>query len=458
MQRISTVVSAHVDIDQLRATRNQLAARLERQLKSRDGNSRLTKQETRAMDELKRLGDRIRFAESEQRRSGMLPGGQAAELSARIASNSEGNKMSSFSTVYRKGSRTSYVSDLVNATFNRDDTGTCRRRLEAHREEVQHGMAYQEHRDLSRVDGAGGYFVPPAWLIDEWVEFARPGRAFANLLQAHPLPGGTDSINVPKILTGTQTAIQVADNTQVQETDLTDTFINSPVRTIAGQQSVALQLIDQSPIAFDDVILQDLTGAYAVNLDQQTLYGSGTSGQILGVTNTPGIGTIAVGGDGIQAVYSAIANAIQTILTTRFRPPTHIVVHPRRWAQWLSLLDNQNRPLFVPYTNAPFNAAGVQTAVEAEGPVGTVLGLTVVADANVTTTAGNESGGGDEDVVYVLRAPDVVLYESGVRSRVLPGPLANTLSVLVQLYSYVAIATRFPSSIVEITGFTPPTF
>src|SRR5271170_1082646 len=36
-----------------------------------------------------------------------------------------------------------------------------------------------------------------------------------------------------------------------------------------GQQSVALQLIDQSPISFDDVVLQDLTAAQAVNVDQQ---------------------------------------------------------------------------------------------------------------------------------------------------------------------------------------------
>ena len=53
----------------------------------------------------------------------------------------------------------------------------------------------------------------------------------------------------------------------------------------------------------------------------------------------------------IQGVYSAIANAIQTVHTTRFLPPEVIVMHPRRWGWFLSLLDDQQRPLFLPVAN-----------------------------------------------------------------------------------------------------------
>jgi hypothetical protein len=80
-----------------------------------------------------------------------------------------------------------------------------------------------------------------------------------NVCQRQPLPGGTDSINIPKILTGTAVGVQTADNTPVVDVDLTDTFINAPVRTISGEQAVAIQLIDQSPIAFDDLVFRDLT-------------------------------------------------------------------------------------------------------------------------------------------------------------------------------------------------------
>lgn len=57
----------------------------------------------------------------------------------------------------------------------------------------------------------------------------------------------------------------------------------------------------------------------------------------------------------------------------------------------------------------------------------------------------------------MLRASDVVLWESGIRARVLPETKAQNLTVLLQLYGYLAFsAARYPASIVEITGLTAP--
>ncbi|HXY65985.1 MAG TPA: DNA primase [Mycobacterium sp.] len=69
------------------------------------------------------------------------------------------------------------------------------------------------------------------------------------------------------------------------------------------------------------------------------------------------------------------------------------------------------------------------------------------------------SGAGTEDIVCVLRASDVVLWESGIRARVLPDTKAQNLTVLLQLFGYVAFSVaRYPQSVVEITGLTAPTF
>jgi hypothetical protein len=54
--------------------------------------------------------------------------------------------------------------------------------------------------------------------------------------------------------------------------------------------------------------------------------------------------------------------------------------------------------------------------------VGLIQGLPVVTDPNIETNLG---AGGDEDPVYVLRASDVVLWESGIRARVLPETKAH---------------------------------
>jgi HK97 family phage major capsid protein len=357
--------------------------------------------------------------------------------------------------LYRRGGQFSFGADLVAATVpGLDLSGEARGRLTRHNEDM--AQRY-EYRDISRVDGQGGYAVPPAWLMDQYVELARPGRAFANLCTRLPLPGGTDSINIPKVLSGTTVAVQTADNATVSDTDITDTFINAPVRTIAGQQGVAIQLIDQSPLQFDQVIFNDLIRAHAALLDTQVLYGSGSSGQVLGVANTPGITSIAVSGlTDVRGVYSALANAQQTILTTRYAPAEVIVMAPRRWAWCLTLVDQQQRPLFVPAAGGPMNVGGVVESVDTQQVVGHVQGLPVVTDPNITLTAG---AGSNEDVIYVARTSDCVLWEGGIRARVLPETKAANLTVLIQIYSYLAFsAARYPQSVVELTGLTPPTF
>jgi HK97 family phage major capsid protein len=423
-------------------------------------NEREAAQHAQALSDLRGLDDRIADMRADLERSGL---GRYAHLSQatsptpRTPGRPAAMTTLHPSTVYRPNYGPSWLRDLMRTQLNRDENGESRARLARHADDIANSDL--EYRDISRVDGQGGYAVPPAWLMDQYIELARPGMAFAAILQQQPLPGGTDSINIPKLLTGTTTAVQTADNTAISNTDLTDTFINAPVRTIAGGQSVAIQLIDQSPIQFDAVIFADLTADHAMQLDRQCLSGTGAGGQILGVLNTAGIGSIAIGGAGQPAIgdyYAAIANAIQLIHTTRFAPPTHVVMHPRRWGHLLSLLDQNNRPLFLPADQAPFNAGGILENVAAENVVGRVAGLPIVTDANITTTAGGSPG--NQDVIIVLRAPDVVLWRSGIRARVMPEVGAQTLTVWLDLYSYCALGTRYPASIVEISGLIPPTW
>ncbi|MDT5109608.1 MAG: hypothetical protein QOE20_1498 [Mycobacterium sp.] len=100
-----------------------------------------------------------------------------------------------------------------------DWNGAARERLMRHASDVEtqpeYRKAAEEHRALSRVDGAGGYAVPPLWMMNEYVMLVRPGRPLANAVTNAPLPGGTDSLNIPKMLTGTKTDAQTADNTNV---------------------------------------------------------------------------------------------------------------------------------------------------------------------------------------------------------------------------------------------------
>ncbi|MCX4573086.1 phage major capsid protein [Streptomyces sp. NBC_01571] len=406
-------------------------------------------------EDLKRLDQRIAELSDEAERSATISDGAAAVQRARtrVETVREGR-------TYEQGNGRSYLQDMMRVQLNMDVDGGSRERLQRHARDVAEAAASPEYRDLTRTDGAGGFAVPPLWLMSQYVDLARAGRAYANVCNTQPLPAGTDSINIPKMSTGTATAVQTADNGAVQETDLTDTSVTAPVRTIAGQQDVAIQLLDQSPVSFDQIVFRDLVADFATKLDVQVIAGTGTSGQVTGIRSTAGITTIAYTSatPTVAQLYSKLADAVQRVHTLRFMPPTVIVMHPRRWAWFLAASDSAGRPLVVPDAGNPQNAVATLGAVAAEQVVGQMHGLPVVTDPSMPTTLG---AGTNEDVIHIVRASDLLLFESGIRSRVLPDVGSGNLTVRLQVYGYLAFtAGRYPTSVVELggSGLAAPSF
>ncbi|MFJ2399853.1 phage major capsid protein [Streptomyces xanthochromogenes] len=350
--------------------------------------------------------------------------------------------------VYRSGTGgQSYFRDLYQARRTGDSAAIERLR--------RNDRMVAEARAISTTAGAGGEFVPPLWLEDQFVALARAGRVTADLCVQGDVPPGTNSINIPKVLTGTAAAVQATQNSAVQNTDMTTTSVSSPVITIAGGQTMSMQLVEQSPLNVDDLVLGDLAADYAKKADLQVLAGSGSSGQVTGITTLAGTNSIAwtqatpaLGGAG--GMYSSIGAAVSAIHGARFLPPTHIIMHPRRWAWAMAQSDSSNRPLVVPTANGPMNATGVPGALAAQGHVGEMLGLPVYTDANLATNVGT---GTNQDIILVARMPDIYLWEGSVRAEAFEQTYANQLSLFVRLYNYVSFqAGRYPASIATITG------
>jgi HK97 family phage major capsid protein len=323
--------------------------------------------------------------------------------------------------------------------------------------------AVREQRALNRTDGTGGFFVPPAWLLDDYAGVPRAGRPFVEGLRQIPLPAGTDSINVPKILTGTATAVQTADNAAVQSTDLTDGSVNAPVRTIAGQQDLALQLLEQSPIAFDEIVFADLTADYWFQCETQAFSGSGAAGQVKGILNASGIGTTTYtdATPTVPELYPKVAGGLSAARTARKMPIDAGWIHPSRYYWIQAAVDSQSRPLVVPQIQGPFNAVGALSG-EPGGGSGADVPLRMLAPLNVSDGIPNNLGAGtNEDRVVLTRMGDHLWFEGELRARVLPEILSGTLGVRLQIYNYVAATfERFPSAtnVVAGTGLVTPTF
>lgn len=348
---------------------------------------------------------------------------------------------------YRKGGQASYFRDLVGATLH--GSRDAIERLQRNDKEV---------RALNTSDTSGGEFVPPLWMVQEYVKLARAGSVVADQVKNLPLPGGTDSINLPKIATGTATAEQATQNSNLQDTDATTTSVSAAVATVGGKQVVSLQLIEQSPINMDDVLLADLAADYAIRKDVFVINNNAANKR--GLLNVTGINAVTYtdATPTVAELYPKIADGIQQIHTGRFMPAQKIFMHPRRWATFLAAVDTQGRPLVVPAANLPQNVIAAMGDVAAEGFVGLLQGIPVYIDANIPVNLG---AGTNEDRIIIARTDDVLLFEGSPRAEVFRETKAEQASVLLRFYNYLALhSERYPKSISVIsgTGLVTPTF
>ncbi len=357
--------------------------------------------------------------------------------------------------VYRKGDNsTSFFRDLaafqLNTNIGQVTLGEARGRL----------AAAQETRagDLTTAAGAGGQFAPPLWQIEDFVALARAGRVAANLAQNETLPSGVSSINLPKVASGVSVGVQQTQNSALSDTAMTTTSVSTGITTVGGKQIVSMQLLQQSGIPFDRVILGDLAKAYAVQVDNQYLYGSNANGQVNGLVNVAASTAFTSASPAPASVtnanslYYAVQKAAAAVQTAIFQPADAIVMHPNRWAWILGAVDANSRPFVIP-NGANFNPLGTTGEQVAQGLAGYFGSYPVYTDPNISLTANGTSGTTAQDEIYVLRRDEVWLYESAVQTQSFDATYADNASVLFRILGYMGlIANRYTGAVGSVRG------
>ena len=355
---------------------------------------------------------------------------------------------------YTADSGNSFIADAYNAQYKNDYAAADRLARHSREEQVE-----------TRAVGTGQFsgLVIPQFLVDLAAPFARAGRPTCDFAtNKHVLPAAGMTLNISRMTTGTSTAVQATENSAVSETNADDTLLTIDVRTIAGQQDLSKQVIERGS-GVDAFVVQDLIRAYHTTLDNQVLQGSGAGGQILGLRNQPGVNVITYteAAPTVANLYPKLADAYQEIQTSVFMNPTHWIMHPRRLAFLLAGVDSQDRPLVLPALNGPLNAVATGAGAVGYGNSGyTLMGLPIIADANVRTDAG---AGNDEDRIYCVTAPELHLWEQSGSPFALSFDAtgAGSLTVKSVVYGYSAFsAGRYPGSVSVIagTGLVAPTF
>ena len=346
-----------------------------------------------------------------------------------------------------------------------------------------------ERRALTRVDGDSGYFVPPAWLVDRAVPPARADAALAAAVTTLPLPGYCDSVNVPRITTGTAAGAQPGDAAPAASRSLADAFASSNVVTVAGTADVSAQWFDQGSGgaggALDAMLWDDLQADTQLTLDGLLILGSGTSGQTLGLLPPQtAVGTsLAVyapngntasgqqwfyNGSSGTALGTTVPQAISGVSRARGARPTHLLTHPWVWDLLTAQTDQQSRPYVEPKGRHPVPPG----ADLPPGVVGYLHGLPVLGDLNVPTTFGGSTtpylgtvngaqyagqpGTGAAALytpVIPVVADDLFVFLGEPKMRLMTEVLAGVLEYRFQLVQYAAI---IPNRYQALTSGTLP--
>jgi hypothetical protein len=172
------------------------------------------------------------------------------------------------------------------------------------------------------------------------------------------------------------------------------------------------------------------------------------------VTYTATTGTVA-------GLYPKIADCIQQIQSNVFATPNAVIMHPRRLGFFLAGLDGQNRPLVVPTAYNPVNAMGSGEGYPNYGNNSgySILGLPIITDANITTTAG---AGTNQDTIHVVDLNESHLFEQAGQPTYVSFEEPNgKVALNIVLYGFMAYTSlRYPKAFAQIngTGLATPSF
>jgi len=411
--------------------------------KAADEKRELTTEEdaeiAQTLDIVRDLDEQIRrHKELEERAAAAAESRKAAGVEVAVTT------VKSEPRTYSKESAHSFVADAFRAQFSSDFA--AQDRLARHMREEQ-----VERRDVTSANFAG--LIVPQFLTDLAAPFARAGRPTADRARKHQLPDAGLTISISKVTTGSAVAVQ-SEGAAVQETNMDDTKLDLTVQTVAGQQNVSRQAIERGTNV-DSLVMADLVSAYHTELDRLLV------AQLR--TDVAANGNVVVYNDGsptVAELYPKLADAVQKVQTTFFAGPNAIIMHPRRLAFILAALDLQNRPLALPAPN--FNSVANGAGAPVYGNSGyTIMGLPVITDANVSTTAG---AGANEDNIYVGNLQELHLWEQGNGDPMMlrfEQPKAAELDITMIVYGYATYtANRYPKawSIIDGTGLVTPTF
>ena len=136
---------------------------------------------------------------------------------------------------------------------------------------------------------AGGNLVEDDLVVGSFIELLRNRLAFAQA-GVTMLSGLQGNVSIPR-QSGASTAYWVGENTAPVESQPSIDQVNMTPKTVGAYVDYSRRLMLQASIDVEGMIRDDLARVIALEIDRAAIYGTGSSNQPLGFTNTTGIGS-----------------------------------------------------------------------------------------------------------------------------------------------------------------------
>jgi HK97 family phage major capsid protein len=394
--------------------------------------------------EIEKLDERIeQITDIEVRKA------KAAELAASVDGGSIESRAAAPARViseeptYHERSGNDFLADAIAAEFG--GSYEARERISRYQRESM------EKRDSGSANFAG--LVIPQYLVSEFAGLRRPGRPVLDISTNAALPAQGMTVNIGRLTTGVTSYVQASENTAPTESSPDDTLLTINVNTVASMFDISKQAVLRGT-GVETQLLGDAVRSYQSRLDGLAISGSGSSGEHRGILNTSGINatTYTDASPTWAEFFPKLVESIQNISSNFYGGATHIVAHPSLIGCWLRALDSTNRPLFNATAGNPFNAPGTfdRPAYDMGGLQ--ILGIPVIADANVPTNLGT---GTNETAVIVGDFRESYIWEDNGGSPLFvrfEQPDGN-IAIRTVVFGFSAYtAGKYPTAFSAITG------
>jgi HK97 family phage prohead protease len=262
-------------------------------------------------------------------------------------------------------------------------------------------------------------FNPTQYLTNMFVSNTNFGRAAIDACTKATLPGAGFTVNVPSLITGTDTAPTVASTAESaapSNTGMTSSYESYTVTKYAGQQTISLELIERSDPIFMDQLMIQLERAYLKATDAAVIAAFIASGTAATATANTAAGLINFLSTESAAAYAG---------TSYFAK--NVVIGSGTWAAAMGYQDSTGRPIF--NTTTPMNSAG---QIGNSSIRGNLLGLDTFVDVNAVATAGADNS------AFVIAPEAVTIFESP--TAMFSVNVVSSMSVNLAIYGYMAPA------------------